>query len=134
MIRRTKKLSTQPQVTRMVEDMVGCKWSLAVLGRIRAGVQRPGEIERAIDGISKKVMNERLRKLQRYGIVDKRIYAEVPPRVEYRLTGFGTRFARILDGIERLQRALDDGPVSPPRPKEVAETPKMRAAHQRGDR
>jgi hypothetical protein len=71
MIRQRKGISEQPPVSRMVEDMVGCKWSLAVLGRIRAGVRRPGEIERAIAGLSKKVMNERLRKLQRYGIVDK---------------------------------------------------------------
>ena len=91
----------------MVEDMVGCKWSLAVLGRIRAGVRRPGELERAIEGLSKKVMNERLRKLQRYGIVDKLVYAEVPPRVEYRLTAFGKKFARLLDGIDKLQNTLD---------------------------
>ena len=91
----------------MVEDMVGCKWSLAVLGRIRDGVQRPGEIERAIEGLSKKVMNERLRKLQRYGIVEKRVFPEVPPRVEYRLTAFGKKFAKVLDGIERLQGELD---------------------------
>lgn len=91
----------------MVEDLVGCKWSLAVLGQIRRGVRRPGEIERAIDGLSKKVMNERLRKLQRFGIVEKLAFAEIPPRVEYRLSPFGRRFIRLLDGIERLQASLD---------------------------
>jgi DNA-binding HxlR family transcriptional regulator len=94
-------------VARIVEDLVGCKWSLAVLAQIRAGVKRPGEIERAIAGLSQKVMNERLRKLQRFGIIDRRVFAEVPPRVEYRLTPFGSRFAKLLDGIDRLQRALD---------------------------
>ncbi len=87
--------------------MVGCKWSLAVLGEIRAGVRRPGEIERAIVGLSKKVMNERLRKLQRYGIIEKRVFPEVPPRVEYRLTRFGARFSTLLKGIDRLQQNLD---------------------------
>lgn len=106
MISRQKKVESSPSVARMVEDMVGCKWSLAVLGQIRAGVRRPGEIERAIDGLSKKVMNERLRKLQRYKIVERRVFAEVPPRVEYRLTRFGARFANLLDGIEQLQRSL----------------------------
>jgi DNA-binding HxlR family transcriptional regulator len=91
----------------MVEDMVGCKWSLAVLGAIRSGVKRPGEIERAIPGLSKKVMNERLRKLHRFGIIERRIYAEVPPRVEYRLTRYGSKFSRLLDGIEKLQASLD---------------------------
>jgi DNA-binding HxlR family transcriptional regulator len=107
MISRDNKIPPSPSVARMVEDLVGCKWSLAVLGQIRAGVRRPGEIERSIAGLSKKVMNERLRKLQRFGIIDKRIFAEVPPRVEYRITRFGTSFVTLLDGIERLQRRLD---------------------------
>ena len=52
-----------PNVARMVEDIVGCKWSLAVLGVVRDGVCRPGAMEHAIDGLSKKVLNERLNKL-----------------------------------------------------------------------
>lgn len=91
----------------MVEDIVGCKWSLAVLGAVRAGIRRPGAIEHAIEGISKKVLNERLRKLERFGIVRKRSFPEVPPRVEYRLTSFGERFSGLMDGVERLQRDLE---------------------------
>ncbi len=96
-----------PTAARMVEDVVGCKWSLAVLGAVRRGVCRPGAIEHAIEGLSKKVLNERLRKLVRFGILEKRTFAEVPPRVEYRLTRFGERFAELVDGVERLQRELD---------------------------
>ena len=91
----------------MVEDIVGCKWSLAVLGAVRGGVCRPGAMEHAIDGLSKKVLNERLAKLVRFGILDKRAYAEMPPRVEYRLTAFGDRFCGLLDGIDALQREID---------------------------
>lgn len=91
----------------MVEDIVGCKWSLAVLGAVRAGVRRPGALEHAIDGVSKKVLNERLRKLVRFGILAKTSYAEVPPRVEYRLTPFGERFSALMDGVERLQAELE---------------------------
>jgi DNA-binding HxlR family transcriptional regulator len=97
----------RPSAARMVEDIVGCKWSLIVLGRIRAGVSRPGALETAIPGLSKKVLNERLRKLVRFGIVTRRSYAELPPRVEYRLTPFGRKFIALLDGVERLQRELD---------------------------
>jgi DNA-binding HxlR family transcriptional regulator len=107
MMKAEKILAPAVPVARMVEDMVGCKWSLAVLGAIRSGVKRPGEIERAIPGLSKKVMNERLRKLHRFGIIERRIYAEVPPRVEYRLTRYGSKFSRLLDGIEKLQASLD---------------------------
>lgn len=88
----------------MVEDIVGCKWSLAVLDLVRRGVRRPGAMEQAIDGLTAKVLNERLRKLQRFGILDKRSYPEVPPRVEYSLTAFGKKFTVVLDQIARLDR------------------------------
>lgn len=94
----------------MMEDIVGCKWSLVVLGLIRKGVSRPGAMEHAIDGLSKKVLNERLRKLVRFGIVGKAIFAEVPPRVEYTLTEFGRRFSTLLDGIEALQSEFERQP------------------------
>jgi DNA-binding HxlR family transcriptional regulator len=100
-------MTTPPKVSRMVEDIVGCKWSLAVLGMVRGGVCRPGAMEHAIDGLSKKVLNERLAKLVRFGILDKHAYAEMPPRVEYRLTAFGDRFCGLLDGIDALQREID---------------------------
>ena len=100
-------MSTPPNVSRMVEDIVGCKWSLAVLGAVRGGVRRPGAMEHAIEGLSKKVLNERLNKLVRFGILEKRAYPEVPPRVEYRFTPFGDKFCGVLDGIEALQREID---------------------------
>lgn len=90
----------------MVEDVVGCKWSLTVLGLVRDGVKRPGAMEHAVAGLSAKVLNERLRKLTRYGILEKRSYPEIPPRVEYSLTPFGRRFTRILDQIRRLDDDL----------------------------
>jgi DNA-binding HxlR family transcriptional regulator len=96
-----------PSVTRMVEDIVGCKWSLAVLDLVRRGVRRPGAMEHAIDGLTAKVLNERLRKLQKYGILDKRSFPEVPPRVEYALTPFGEKFSAVLDQIARLESDLD---------------------------
>jgi len=100
-------MSTLPDVSRMVEDIVGCKWSLAVLRVIRGGVRRPGAMEHAIEGLSKKVLNERLSKLVRFGILEKHAYPEVPPRVEYRYTPFGDRFCGVLDGIDALQREID---------------------------
>jgi DNA-binding HxlR family transcriptional regulator len=105
---RGKNFSIRPSAARRVEDIVGCKWSLGVLGAVRAGIRRPGAIEHAITGISKKVLNERLRKLERFGILEKRSYPEVPPRVEYRLTGFGEKFSGLMESVERLQRELEN--------------------------
>jgi DNA-binding HxlR family transcriptional regulator len=87
---------------RMVEDIVGCKWSLTVLGLIAAGVERPGAMQRRVPGLTPKVLNERLRKLLRFGIIERQVYAEVPPRVEYRLTPFGRRFDGVLNEIAAL--------------------------------
>jgi len=87
----------------MVENIVGCKWSLTVIDQVRSGVRRPGAIEHAVPGLSQKVLNERLRKLVRFGILARESFPEVPPRVEYSLTDFGERFAGILDAIRELE-------------------------------
>lgn len=96
----------QLSVHQMVESIVGCKWSLTVLSLVRKGVRRPGEMEHAIEGLSGKVLNERLAKLVRYGILEKVSFAEVPPHVEYRITEFGNSFTKVLDEVDRLQRTL----------------------------
>lgn len=97
----------RPSVAGMVENIVGCKWSLRVLALVREGVNRPGAMEHAVDGLTAKVLNERLKKLTRYGILDKTVYPESPPRVEYRLTDFGHRFSALLDEVEALERSFD---------------------------
>ena len=104
---KAKRIPPPAVAARMVEDIVGCKWSLAVLALVRQGVHRPGAMEHALPGLSKKVLNERLRKLVRFGILEKQAYAELPPRVEYRLTGFGERFSGLMDGVAALQEELD---------------------------
>ena len=97
-----------PGVHQMVESIIGCKWSMTVLSLVRKGVRRPGEMEHAIDGLSGKVLNERLAKLVRFGILEKASYAEVPPRVEYRMTAFGNQFIKLIDEVDQLQRTLED--------------------------
>jgi DNA-binding HxlR family transcriptional regulator len=106
MISRNKKVSYPASAARMVEDVLGCKWSLGVLSVVRRGVRRPGAMEQAIPGLSKKVLNERLRKLVRFGVLAREAYPEVPPRVEYRLTKFGEKFVGVIDSVERLQAEL----------------------------
>lgn len=91
---------------RMMEEVLGCKWTLSILQAVRVGICRPGALERSIAGLSKKVLNERLRKLVRFGILCRQVYPEVPPRVEYRLTPFGRKFVRVLDAVARLDREL----------------------------
>lgn len=92
----------------MVEDIVGCKWSLCVLDLVNRGTLRPGAMQKSIRGLSTKVLNERLRKLTRFGILSRQVYAEVPPRVEYELTPFGRRFTRLLEDIDALEQSLHE--------------------------
>jgi len=92
----------------MVEDIVGCKWSLRILGLIVDGVDRPSAIQRACPRLSAKVMNERLVKLRRFGVVERSVTGARPPlRVTYTLTPFGRGFARVLEEIRRLQALVD---------------------------
>ncbi len=99
-------------VASAVESIVGCKWSVQVLGAIRRGIHRPGALERSCLGISTKVLNERLRKLQDFGLLRRLVYPEIPPRVEYHFTPYGQQFIGLLDQIERLQQQLDQGTLS----------------------
>lgn len=99
-------------VRRIVEDVVGCKWTLHVLAQVRHGVQRPGRLVRTAEGLTTKVLNERLAKLVRYGVLEKRTYAEIPPRVEYHLTPLGERLNGVLDAIDALQRDVDAGQLA----------------------
>lgn len=105
---KAKKYSDAPPVKRMVENIIRCKWSLSVIGMIRSGVNRPGAMERSIDGLTTKVLNERLRKLVRFGIVTKTVFPETPPRVEYEFTVFGRKFVRLLDAIENLESEISE--------------------------
>jgi DNA-binding HxlR family transcriptional regulator len=82
--------------------VVGCKWSASVLRAIAEGVSRPGALERHVQGISTKVLSERLRKLTNYGLIDKHVYAEVPLRTEYSLTQNGRKLVSIIDQLKLL--------------------------------
>jgi DNA-binding HxlR family transcriptional regulator len=95
-------LVKQPSAMGMAEDIMGCKWSLTVIQLVRQGIRRPGLMERTIDGLTTKVLNERLRKLTNYKILQRHAYPEIPPRVEYYLTPFGEKFVGVLDDLIEL--------------------------------
>ena len=91
----------------LVEDVIGCRWSFTVLRAVAKGVHRPGALERHIEGISTKVLGDRLRKFTRAGIFERVQFPEIPPRVEYRLTPYGKKFVGIVRLVEKLQAELD---------------------------
>jgi DNA-binding HxlR family transcriptional regulator len=95
------------QVGRMVETVVGCKWSLTVVDLVQRGIRRPGEMERTVEGLTAKVLNDCLRLLVSYSVLEKRSYPEVPPRVEYHFTPFGRKFVETFKFLDALEKQLN---------------------------
>ena len=85
--------------TRQVVNRVGDRWSLLVLFALEGGTLRFAELLRAVDGISQKMLTHTLRALEREGRVDRKVYASVPPKVEYTLTGLGRSLSVAIAGI-----------------------------------
>jgi DNA-binding HxlR family transcriptional regulator len=94
---------------RRLEDVVGCKWSAAVLAAIGRGVTRPGQLERFIPGISTKILTERLRKLVDYRLITRTEIAGKVPRTEYALTATGVKLNAIIESIRDLDEEHDAG-------------------------
>jgi DNA-binding HxlR family transcriptional regulator len=95
------------RVDMLLEDVIGCRWSFSVLRAVASGSKRPGALERHLDGISPKVLSDRLRTFTRAGIFERVQYPEIPPRVEYRLTPLGRKFVDLLKRVEKLQAELN---------------------------
>jgi DNA-binding HxlR family transcriptional regulator len=101
--------------TRQVLDRIADKWTVLVIRRLADGTLRFSQLRRAISGISQKALTGTLRGLERDGIVHRRIYASVPPRVEYSLTELGRSLIKLVAGIciwaeahiEEVQAARD---------------------------
>ena len=101
-------MSSKKSVYRKLEEVIGCKWSVSVLTAVGEGVDRPGALERHIVGISTKVLSERLRKLTHYGLLNKQVFAEVPPRTTYALTDAGEKVLEIISNIRALDKELSE--------------------------
>jgi DNA-binding HxlR family transcriptional regulator len=85
--------------TRQVLDCIADKWTVLIIRRLSNGTLRFAQLRRAVDGISQKVLTNTLRSLERDGMVTRRIYASVPPKVEYSLTSLGRSLCGLVEGI-----------------------------------
>lgn len=76
------------------------RWKLVILFQLFGGqVRRFSELERLVTGISQKMLAQQLRQLEAQGLVLRTVHAEVPPRVDYRLTAWGQQLCPALDGL-----------------------------------
>jgi len=87
--------------TRQVLDRIADKWTTLILGILEEGPHRFSELQRGIGGISQKMLTQTLRGLERDGLVQRTIYPEVPPHVEYSLTLLGQTLCAPIAAIQR---------------------------------
>ena len=80
--------------------MIGDKWKVLILRELLSGTKRFGEIRESINGISQKVLTEKLREMESDGLLVRIAYAEIPPRVEYSLTELGKTLDPVLNSLK----------------------------------
>ncbi|MCZ7662797.1 MAG: helix-turn-helix transcriptional regulator [Thermoleophilia bacterium] len=78
-------------------DIISGKWTLLILRDLSEGINRFSALERSLTGISPKTLSERLKALEKAGVITRHSYAEVPPRVEYSLTDRGLDLIPLID-------------------------------------
>lgn len=76
------------------------KWGLVIIYQLSTGTKRFNELQRLIPGITQTILTRHLRQLESDRIIERKVYAEVPPRVEYSLSPIGESFRSVLDAVE----------------------------------
>jgi DNA-binding HxlR family transcriptional regulator len=105
-------------------DIVCGKWTLLIIRDLAGGTSRFCELERSLEGISPRTLSLRLRALEEEGVVVRRTFPEVPPRVEYALTVKGEALAPLIEDMRRYgRRWLMDGAEAALEGAEAAATP-----------
>ncbi|GGP84958.1 MULTISPECIES: winged helix-turn-helix transcriptional regulator [Streptomyces] len=84
---------------RDVLDRLGDKWTVLVVVELGAGRRRFKELQRAVDGISQRMLTLTVRRLERDGLVTRTVHATVPPQVDYELTDLGHSLTRLVKGL-----------------------------------
>ena len=79
--------------------LIGDKWKVLIIRDLLTGTKRFGELKKSLNGITQKVLTNNLRQMEASGLVNRKVYAEVPPRVEYSLTETGWSLKPILDSM-----------------------------------
>ena len=80
-------------------NVIGGKWKIVILGHLLKKEKRFGELNRAIQGVTQKMLTQQLRELEKDGIVHREIYKEIPAKVEYSLTDFGRSLEPIVNQL-----------------------------------
>lgn len=83
----------------MTLQLIGDRWKVLIIRDLLGGTKRFGELKKSVGGITQKVLTANLRAMEQSGLLTRKVYAEVPPRVEYTLTDIGYSLKPVLDSI-----------------------------------
>ncbi len=85
----------------LIGEVLYGKWKIRLLWFINEGHRRPSELQRKIPGASRRVLTMQLKELEEHGLIMKKIYPVVPPKVEYALTDFGKTLIPVISALGR---------------------------------
>lgn len=109
-ISTAEKLPACPVETTLT--LISDKWKVLILRDLLPGTKRFGELKKSIGHVSQKVLTVQLRQMEQSGLVNRKVYAEVPPKVEYSLTDVGYSLKPILDAMwtwgEEYQKKMEE--------------------------
>jgi len=80
-------------------QIIGGRWKVLIIRELLLGVKRFGELQRALPGVTQKMLTQQLREMEQDGIVHREVYPEIPPKVEYSLTSLGESLQPILNAM-----------------------------------
>lgn len=89
-----------------VLSLLAGAWTTQILWFLRAGPRRYGDLRRDLGRVTTKVLTQRLRVMERHGMIDRNVLPGKPPQVEYSLTALGREFGPLLDSMEQVARRL----------------------------
>jgi len=99
-VQSPRNAQAMPEEVARAADLLGRRWVLAIVYASHGGAIRFNEFKRSLEGIAPRMLAQRLQELEEAGILERRVFDDRPPRVEYRLTDAGRR-------LRALVRALD---------------------------
>ena len=91
-----KMVSCEVEITLQI---IGGRWKVLIIRELLLGVRRFGELQRALPGVTQKMLTQQLREMEQDGIVYREVYPEIPPKVEYSLTSLGKSLQPILHAM-----------------------------------
>ena len=94
-----KRLDLPPCPVETALTLMGDRWKILIVRDLLTGTKRFGELRKSLEGISQKVLTQHLRLMEENGLVHRKVFAEVPPRVEYSLTELGISLKPIHDAM-----------------------------------